>query len=145
MTKFGPYPFEVTSNPGNPPVGNLTLNYTIDPDSNQMTSASLEYLIRNGGSTQTITMIPETMTSPPYLATSGSEALKNPWNVPGVGAYKYASFSFTPPAGSDPGTFTGAASKDPMKTDDESINWEADSSTGSSEEEHHHHHHSHHS
>ena len=80
------------------------------------------------------------MTSAPYTGTAANEPLTPPWNVPGEGGYKYVTFSFTPPAGSAPGSLTGACNKDPIQHDDESINWEADSSTGMDEEGHHHHH-----
>lgn len=123
----GSFPFEVTSEASKPKVGTIVLTYTLNGDGT-ITGASILYDPGNGGNTQTIA-ITFSGTAAPYSGVPTTEPIPNNWNVPGQGAYKYATFSFTPPAGSNTGTFTGSASNKPLAAASDTINWEADPST----------------
>jgi hypothetical protein len=120
----GSFPFQVTSEASKPKVGTLVLTYTLNGDGT-ITGASILYDPGNGNSTQTI-LITFTGTAAPYSGVPTTQPIPNNWNVPGQGAYKYATFSFSPPAGTFTGTFTGSASKNPLPLDTTTITWEAD-------------------
>lgn len=124
----GSFPFEVTSEASKPKVGTIVLTYTPEPDGS-IKDASIRYDPENGDKSQTIHIAFGAMTAAPYEGKAHPEPIPNNWNVPGQGAYKYATFKFSPPAGTFAGTFTGKASKNPIKEDNTTITWEADPST----------------
>ena len=128
MSQFGPFNFEITSESAKPKTGQLSLTYTID-QYGAISGASVTYTAPNGNSQSfNVTF---TGTSAPYPGTLTDQPLQNAWNVPQQGAYKYGSFSFSPPTTTPPtnGTFTGTISKDPLAGDVDTIGWEADPST----------------
>jgi len=120
----GSFPFQVTSEASKPKVGTLVLTYTLNEDGT-ITGASILYDPGNGNSTQTIA-ITFSGTVAPYSGVPTTQPIPHNWNVPQQGAYKYATFLFSPPAGTFTGTFTGQASKNPLPLDTDTITWEAD-------------------
>jgi hypothetical protein len=130
-TPFGPFNFEVTSKAAKPKIGQLSLSYTLSyiNESNQITCATITYSPPNNGTSQSFD-VTFTGTAPPYSGGSPTVAMTSNWNVPGEGVSKYATFSFTPPAGGSLGTLTGTASKDPIAGEDNTITFEADPSVG---------------
>jgi hypothetical protein len=120
----GSFPFQVTSEANKPKVGTLVLTYTLNGDGT-ITGASILYDPGNGNSTQTIA-ITFSGTAAAYSGVPTTQPIPNNWNVPNQGAYKYATFLFSPPAGTFTGTFTGQASKDPLAATSDTITWEAD-------------------
>jgi len=139
MSTFGPFNFEVTSNASKPKIGQLTLTYTLNADGS-ITGASVYYQPPSGNDTSNFN-VTFTGTTSPYSGNDDPDPIPNNWNVPGEGAYKHASFLFTPPTATSGGTLTGTATKDSIKKDDPSINWEADPTVMAPEGggEHHHH------
>jgi hypothetical protein len=127
MSTFGPNNFEITSNANKPKIGQLSLTYTLNNDST-ITNASVTYTPPAGNGNSETFNVTFTGTQAPYSGVPSTQPIPNNWNVPGEGAYKYATFSFTPPANGAAGTFTGQASKSEI-TEDDTIAWEADSST----------------
>ena len=126
MSTFGPFNFEVTSNSAKPKIGQLTLTYTLNTNGT-ITDASVSYTPPNGNNGDTFD-VTFSGTTAPYSGVPTTEPISGNWNVPGEGAYKYATFSFTPPAGSNLGTLTGVASKTQITGVDDTISWEADPS-----------------
>ena len=127
MSTFGPFPFEVTSNAAKPKIGTLTLTYTLDTDGS-ISDASVTYSTPPpppGGHTQSFD-VTFSGTAAPYSGVPTTQPIPHNWNVPQQGAYKYATFLFSPPAGTFTGTFTGQASKNPLPLDTDTITWEAD-------------------
>ena len=120
----GSFPFEVTSEANKPKVGSLVLTYTLNGNGT-ITGASILYDPGNGDKSQTIG-IAFTGNAATYQGEASPKPIPHNWNVPGQGAYKYATFSFTPPTVSNTGTFTGSASKNPLQGDTTTITWEAD-------------------
>jgi hypothetical protein len=141
MSTFGPFNFEVTSNASKPKIGQLTLTYTLNGDGS-ITGASVDYTPGNGSSDSSFG-VTFTGTTSPYSGNNNPDPIPGNWNVPGEGAFKHASFVFSPPTVSTGGTLTGTATKSSIKKDDTSINWEADPSVvaGKSHGHHHEHHH----
>jgi hypothetical protein len=123
----GSFPFQVTSEASKPKVGTLVLTYTLNGNGT-ITGASILYDPGNGDKSQTIG-IAFTGNAATYQGEASPKPIPHNWNVPGQGAYKYATFSFTPPTGSNTGTFTGSASKNPLPATTDTITWEADPST----------------
>jgi hypothetical protein len=123
----GSFPFQVTSEASKPKVGTLVLTYTLNGDGT-ITGASILYDPGNGNSSQTIA-ITFSRNAATYQGVPTTQPIPHNWNVPGQGAYKYATFSFTPPTVSNTGTFTGSASKNQLPATTDTITWEADPST----------------
>lgn len=121
----GSFPFQVTSEASKPKVGTLVLTYTLNGDGT-ITGASILYDPGNGDKSQTIGIAFGAMTAAPYSGEASPKPIPHNWNVPQQGAYKYATFLFSPPAGTFTGTFTGQASKNPLPLDTDTITWEAD-------------------
>jgi len=129
----GDYPFQITSQSAKPKVGGLSLTYTVNNDGT-ISSASAVYNPANGNNSQTIPLT-FSGTAAPYTAVPTTQPIPNGWNVPNQGVFFYASFTFSPPAGTFTGTLTGSASKDPLPGTVDNITWEADPSTTTPEEE----------
>src|SRR5260370_24913066 len=96
MSTFGPNNFEVTSNPGKPKIGQLSLTYTLNGDGT-ITGASFTYQQNPGQPPLQTYNVTFSGTSAPYAGAINPATMSPPLNIPGEGHYISGSLSFSPP------------------------------------------------